>query len=248
MPRGIPKDRSLIDQLTKTHFLATEDQIQALAGKYVNGLQAQDSVRGSYLKVLLAGTQKAAKPAKKLASEVAEILEKTHDAYYAVVMKGVTTPEILDEESLDAEARTLRSLERNRRSNFARSAKASLASYLKAGGDLFTLDPVTVTKAALQAFVLSMRAKTADATTLHKATVAAERIETLCRELADEDQDVALQTVQELMARMANLLTEFGKEHTTKTLVAMKEHRPLKLAEGMFWPMGRAVAPRASVQ
>lgn len=248
MPRGIPKDRSLIDQLAKAHFLATDEQIRALAGRYVNGLQAQDSVRGSYLKVLTAATIKAAKPAKGKASEIMEHLDKVHDHLYEIVVKGVTTPDIADDEHLDAEVRTLRSLERNRRSNFARSAKGSLVAYLKAGGDLFALDPVTVTKAALQAFVISMRAKTADATTLHKAEAAVERIETLCRELADEDQDVAVQTVQELMGRMANLLTEFGKEHTTKTLVAMKEHRPLKLAEGMFWPMGRAVAPQARVQ
>lgn len=246
MPRGIKKDRTLIEELTKAHFLATDDQVRLLAGRYATGLQAQDSVKGCYLRVLTAATIKAAKPAKGKASEIMEHLDKVHESYYALVMKGVTTPDIADDESLDQEQRTLRSLERNRRSNFARSAKTALTSYLKAGGDLFQLDPDTVTKRELQAFVTAMRNKESEPKTLkHRAELAVGRIEELCRELADEDKDSALVTVQELMARMTNLLAEMGRDFTTKTIVAVKEHRPLRLREGMFWPMGKAIAPSA---
>src|SRR4051812_48680105 len=123
MPRGIAKDRTLIEELSKSHFLATDDQVRLLAGRYATGLQAQDSVKGCYLRVLTAATIKAAKPAKGKASEILTHLEAVHESYYALVMKGVTTPDIADDEKLDQEQRTIRSLERNRRSNFARSAK-----------------------------------------------------------------------------------------------------------------------------
>lgn len=246
MPRGIAKDRSLIEELTRAHFLATDDQVKALAGRYATGLQAQDTVRGCYLKVLTAATIKAAKPAKGKASEIMTYLEKVHEGYYAIVMKGVTTPEIAEDESLDQEQRTIRSLERNRRSNFARSAKGALTAYLKAGGDLFQLNPDTVTKRELQTFVTAMREKNAEPKSLqHRAELAVTRIEEMCRELADEDQDAAMVTVQELMARMTNFMAEMGRDATTKTLVAVKEHRPLRLREGMFWPMSRAIAPTA---
>lgn len=244
MPRGIPKDRSLIDELAKAHFLATDDQVQLLAGRYSSGLQAQDSVRGCYLKVFVAASIKAAKPAKGKATEVLTHVEAVHEGFYALVLKGVSTPEISDDESLDQEVRTQRSLERNRRSNFARSAKASLAAYLKAGGDLFRLNPDTVTKRELQTFVTAMRERSAEPKNIqHRATLAVTRIEELCRELADEDKDSAITTVQELMARMTTLLSEMGKDATTKMGIAIKEHRPFRAREGMFWPMPRPAVP-----
>lgn len=249
MPRGIAKDRTLIDELTKSHFLATDAQVKALAGRYVFGLAAQDTVKGCYLRVLIAQSLKSAKPAKGKASEILEQVEKVHAAYYALVLEGVTTNDIVPMDSLDQEEQTRRSLERNRRSNFARSAKNALMGYLKAGGDLFQLDPDTVTKRELLTFAAAMRSRTAEAPTLkHRTELAVNRIEELCRELADEDQQSALETVQELMAKMTNLMAEMGRNSTTKTLVAVKEHRPLQLREGMFWPMGRAVAPRAAIQ
>lgn len=246
MPRGIPKDRTLIESLAKSHFLASDDQIPVLAARYATGLQAQDAVKGVYLKVLVAALIKTARPAKGKASEILTHLDAVHESYYTLVMKGVTTDDVADSEGLDQEQRTLRSLERNRRGNFARSAKSQLVSYLKAGGDLFALSPDTVTKRELLAFVTAMRAKAAEPKTLlRRAELAVVRIDELCRELADEDQDSAVITVQELMAKMTNLLAEMGRESTTKTLVAVKEHRPLKLREGTFWPMGRAVASAA---
>lgn len=250
MARGLSKDQSLIDQLTAARFVATESQIQLLASRYTNGLQTQDWVRGSYLKVLIAGTQKAAVEAGAKAPELLlENLNKTHDAYYAIVLRGVATLDVMDHEELDSEERTMRSLERNRRSNFARTAKAVLTAYIKAGGDLFRLDVMNTTKTELQAFATSMRSANDDLSAQHKARLAADRVEQLIRELADEDQKQAIVTVQELMARLSLFLSEFGRATTTKTMVALREHRPLKLAEGTFWPMSRGEVNRpAQVQ
>lgn len=254
MPTGIPKSKGVVEALAKSNFVASDEQIETLARLNLTGLQQTDNVRGSYLKVLVAGVQKAigkpaARGARKL-SEAAEVLAQVHERYYAAVLKGITTPDVADDESLDRDARTARSLERNRRSNFARSAKSLVNKFIDSGGDVMTINATTVTKTELQSFVLSMRQKLqATGVTLeHKAQLAMARIDEAARELADEDKEAAVTLVSETMAKLTNLLSELGRDFTTKTLVAVKEHRPLKLGEGMFWPMGRAVAPQAGVQ
>lgn len=251
MPTGIPKAKSVVVVLAKNNFAATEDQIETLARMNLSGIQTQDSVRGSYLRALVAEIKKTAKPAKRgRLSEVADVLGQVHERFYAAVLRGVTTPEVADDETLDREIRTTRSLERNRRSNFARSAKSLLNKFIDAGGDIQTLNAATVTKAELQAFVLSMkqRLNATGVTVEHKAQLAMARVEEAARELADDDKDAAVAMVSETMAKLTNLLSELGRDFTTKTLVAVKEHRPLKLNEGMFWPMGRATSPQAAVQ
>lgn len=247
MPRGIPKERGVLDQLIKSHFMATDNQIELLARLNLTSIQGLDNVRGAYLKSLISGVQRAVKPGKKSGSLVAETLDAIHERFYAAVMRGVVTKEIADLPELSQEERTARSLERNRRSNFARTAKNAVANFIKAGGDIFQLDAMTVTKVELHTFVMSMRARAAGGPTLeHKTKLAAERLEESFRELADDDKDKAIQSVQEAMARMANLLTELGIESTTKTTVAVRDHKMLRLPEGSFWPMGKAIAPRES--
>lgn len=253
MPTGIPKSKGVVEALIKSNFVATEEQVETLARLNLSGLQQTDSVRGSYLKVLVAGVQKAMKPgargARKL-TEAVEVLAQVHERYYNAVLKGITSPDVADDESLDREIRTARSLERNRRSNFARSSKSLVNKFVDSGGDIMTINATSVTKAELQSFVLSMRQKLAatGVTLEHRAQLAMTRIEEAARELADEDKDAALSVVSETMAKLTNLLSELGRDFTTKTLVAIKDHRPLKLNEGMFWPMGRATAPQAGVQ
>lgn len=248
MPRGIPKDRTVLDQLIKSHFMATDEQIETLARLNLTSIQGLDNVRGAYLKAVVSGVQRAAKPGKRPASQIAEVLDTVHERYYAAVLRGVVSKEIADEEGLSQEEKTFRSLERNRRSNFARTAKNTVANFIKAGGDIFTLDAMTVTKTELHAFAVSVksRATGGTATPEHKAVLASSRLEEAARELADDDKDKAIQTVQEAMARLANLLTELGIESTTRTTVAVRDHKMLRLPEGSFWPMGKSVARRES--
>lgn len=247
MPRGIPKDRSVLDQLIANKFVATDAQIETLARLNLLNIQGLDNVRGAYLKSLVADTQATAKPAaRKKTAEILTALDASHERFYAAVMRGAVTPDIADADNLDQEERTRRSLERNRRTTFARTAKNALANYIKASGDVFALDPLTVTKVELQMFVIAMKAKASAPTLEHRASLAMEKLEELTRELADDDHDAAVQAVQEVMARMANFLTELGLESTTKTTIAVRDHKMLRLPEGTFWPMGRAIAPRAT--
>lgn len=100
-----------------------------------------------------------------------------HDPHFAVneavrinypsVLAGVATPEIADDPETDKPERKRRALERNRRSNFARTAASALRSYVGAGGDLDALDISTVTKSSLIAATAELNTpKAATVTTL----------------------------------------------------------------------------------
>lgn len=245
MPRGIPKSATVMDQLAKASYHATDEQIETLARLNYQNIQGLDAVRGVYLKALVDGVQRAAKPGKRAGSYIVELLDQVHDRFYTAVLKGVVTKDTMDDPTAPQEERTARSLERNRRSAFARTAKNAVGNFLKAGGDLFTLDAAKVTKTELVAFASSMRSRV-NQQPGQKVKLASERLEESLRELADNDKDAGIQTLQEAMARLANLLAELGVESTTRTMVAVRDHKMLRLPEGTFWPMGRAVANRGA--
>lgn len=250
MPRGIRT--SILDVLAHNKFVASDAEVGKLAEMNLSAIQTEDNVRGVYLKVLVAGVQQATKPVgRRKAGDSKVALTKVHERFYAVVLKAITTPEVADEDGLDREAKMLRALERNRRSNFARTARSALSGFLEAGGDVHTLNVMTVTKRELLAFAASIE-RTTEPTQeelAHKTSLAVDRVEEMARQLADEDKDAAVVLIEEAMAKLANLLAELGRDSTTKTMVAIKEHRPLRLGEGTFWPMGKSIAPpKESIQ
>lgn len=238
---------TIVEQLAAAAFVVTSDsQVEALARMNLDAEQTQDNVRGVYLKVLVAGVQRETKPVgRRKAGNAATALEKVHERFYAAVLKAVTTPDVADDPTLDRESKTLRGLERNRRSNFARTAHSVLKSFLSAGGDVLELDATKVTKNELRAFTSSVTSAPAGVEELeHKTTLAVNRVEEVARQLADSDKDAAVQVVEEAMAKLANLLAEFGRDPTKSTVIAIREHRPLRLDEGTFWPMARTSVPQ----
>jgi hypothetical protein len=245
-------DESLVTELSKTHYLATDDQVKALASRYLNGLQAQDVVRGCYFKVFCAAAIRDAKAyvvkGQPTANEILGLVDKVHESYYALVLEAVVTPDIADAPNISQTERTTRSLERNRRTNFARTAKYAVAGYVKAGGDLFKLDPDTVTKSDLVNFVTSMasreeeREETDPKTLQARVETAVTKMEEMCRELADEDKERATHIVQDLLTRMSAFISELGLETTSRSGVAAKEMRMLKIGGALFFPLGKAAA------
>lgn len=238
---------SIVDQLTAANFVVSSDaQVEALAKVNLGAVQTQENVRGVYLKVLVAGVQQDTKPVgRRKAGDSAAALEKVHERFYAAVLRAITTPEVADDPSLDQETKTLRTLERNRRSNFARTARSVLKGFLSAGGDIHSLDATKVTKNELRAFTASKVIPPAGAEELeHKSTLAVSRVEEVARQLADTDKELAVQVVEEAMAKLANLLAEFGRDPTKSTVISIREHRPLRLDEGTFWPMARTSVPQ----
>jgi hypothetical protein len=145
----------ILDKIESKHYVANEAQIEGLANEcYKAGAQVQRT-DGIYLRVLIAGCQAQLGSSKRGRAPNAEsqlaVVEQVHERFYAAVLRGVTTPDVANEANLEAAERNRRTLERNRRSNFARQSKSTLAAYATAGGDIRAIEVATVTKGSLRA-------------------------------------------------------------------------------------------------
>lgn len=146
---------TILAKLVKGHWVANEHEVETLAHeRYVNAGNVT-LADGTYLRVLVVETQsKLGRPrgrgVKPNAKDQLAVLEAAHARFYPSVLKGITTPELALDDSIDTKERQKRALERNARSAFARSAKSTLAAYVEAGGDLRVLEVAAVTKDALR--------------------------------------------------------------------------------------------------
>jgi hypothetical protein len=149
-----------LERIERNNYVATEQQIETAASeRYVSDTAVRRTDQ-TYLRVIIVGCQaelgpavargrrRTPPPATKEAQTA--VLERVHAKYYAAVLRGITTPDVAPEEGLDDAERQRRTLERNRRSTFARSAKATLLRYVENGGDMRTLDVKEATKFSLR--------------------------------------------------------------------------------------------------
>lgn len=144
------------ENIQRKHYVATEAEVEALAGEQYTAMETAGAGGVTFLRVLVAASQarlgKRRGPAPR-ASAQSEVLELVYDKYYPAVLRGITTDDIQHDPTLDAKEQRRRSLERNRRSAFARSAISTLRPFVQAGGDLRNLDVENVTKAWLRAAI-----------------------------------------------------------------------------------------------
>jgi len=144
--------------------------------------------------------------------------------FYAAVLRGVTTEDIAIEEGLDADEQRRRSLERNRRSAFARSAKSTVSAFITGGGDVRALDPNTVSKAALRKAVAAP--EPTDKAARQIATAKGALLRAITRR-ARGDPEAARAEVEGLMDELQKVLDELGGEpeqpqHEATTVVGLR--------------------------
>jgi hypothetical protein len=227
------------------NFIATVEDIKELARSALGATAAQ----GTYLSALL-GTAQAEIRGAKAQEEGSELKALTivHKRFYAAVLEIVITPDLADAPRLKQAEKTRRSLERNRRSNFARSAYSTIRAWAKAAGhDLMALKPDKVTKAQL----------TAETPKRHTATRApkpekiqakvdalVESLLNSTRQLAHADPVQARTVLDSAMQKLARELFQGAVQPTNDPIIAAKEHRPLKAANTMFWPTETQVIRR----
>lgn len=190
----------------KTGFLVTDLVLAAMARDYVASADRVGRLRGSYLSVLVAHSKRELKARKYTQEQAVEAIEKVHAHFYEVILGAVVTPEIEITEELSKEESLLRSRERTRRATFARTAKSTLLSAIKAGARLSSLDPAKVTKASLQA--VYAQAREGPKTFEEKVARVENRLEELVKQLAEEDRDAAEQLVEELQVRLEAIFQE----------------------------------------
>lgn len=194
--------------MAKQNFLATDAQVATLAREYVQSADGTARASGTYLQYLLAHTQaELAKSPHKRHTQADSVgaLAAAHARLYAVVVEATVTPDVVADPDATKDERDRRTKERNRRTVFARTSKADLTAFIKAGGRLATLTPATVTRDELRRFARAARA--GPATLPDRVTAAAERLQTLVRQLAEEDAAAAREAVDELSTELSAIVT-----------------------------------------
>lgn len=243
---------AIFSALAARLYQATDDDIKALARTHLQADKAGKEAKNAYLRTVVAaiqvelGTQPRKAPARgkrrKLTAAVreqqAEALDRVHKHHYALVLEGITTPDVADNEKLPAEERTNRSLERNARSNFARTVKHVISKYIEAGGDITLLVVPTLQKSALDE-AGSAGADVTDTKERLKLRIDkdAKRIENTVKELLEEDPRAAHMALEATIMRLGSLLPSFDIKTTSKPDIAIKQGLMLRTSSGVFYPV-----------
>lgn len=149
---------SIINRITSRGFLASPLDIEALARDRQHTMEHESKVLGTYLRILIAKTAHGVKGKHTKGEKLNKADRKAHlecfttanDVCYAAVMRAVITADIAPVDIASPDETRRRTLERNRRTNFARTAASAVRGFIQAGGDVRDLDVATVTKRQLR--------------------------------------------------------------------------------------------------
>lgn len=205
-----------------------EQRVELLARERVTSATIVSNADVTYLSLLIDAMQSQLGKQRRgrvNSLQQAQVLADVDKRFYAAVLRGVTTDDIAIDEGLDTNEQRLRSLERNRRSAFARSTKSTVSAFITGGGDIRTLDPKTVSKAALRKAVAPPEPEGREQRILAKAEGAILRsIERLAR----AGPDAAVDELDRLIERLEQHRQELGGEtepeeqHSATTVVGMR--------------------------
>jgi hypothetical protein len=244
---GVSETMNVLQQIEKRSYLATDEQIRALAAANYQAGADLTNTGSTYLRILIAGTQaelgstprlRAVRGAKDAAPEMEaalNALQAVHERYYALVLEAITTEDVEDKPTLRKAEKSRRALERNRRGNFARTSASLVRAYIRAGCNILALVVPTATKSLLRSAVLQKKAPpTPEVIVERNVSAVVTRIE----ELQADRPDLATITIQTLLARLTSMATGGEKQVTTSSpKKAMAEGITLKLGEGIFLPL-----------
>jgi hypothetical protein len=220
-------------------YQATDDDISKLAKAILDGEAQADTGRTSYLRTLVAVTQKelGAEPRQRMSkadklkaegiSEQLAALTTVHDRFYALVLEaaGKATP---------ANAKD-RATEVNRKTNFARTALYAVRSWIRAGHDVTALAAAKVTKAAL-----AVKAATPKPQSVKRIKARVEReskaLVSSLMALADSDKGAAVAELNLLMNQVTAQLLALAGPPVADAAQAAREHKPLRIKKTVFMP------------
>lgn len=199
---------NIIDTIKKANYVATEEDVEQLAVMHTDAMLTQGVGDGSYLKILLVACQAAlGKTARRKTANMVEthsqVLNDVHARFYPAVLRGVTTADCEDEPGLPREEERRRRLERLRRATFSRSAKSTLDAYIRAMGDIRSLEVETVSKSSLRKYVNETRG-----TPPWEQVVNANRdkIEKVCLRLAETNPGEARDILESVLSHIQDVL------------------------------------------
>lgn len=209
---------TIIAKLEKGHWVANEHEVEILAQeRYANAVVVARA-DGTYLKVILVAAQaklgnkprrRAVALSKADIEAQAGVLKSVHERFYPHVLKGITTADVAIEDGLDTSESRRRSLERNARSAFARSAYSTLRAYAEAGGDLRALDAAVVSKAGLRKALAPPEPTDRIARAIQRSQQSLMRA--IARQ-AKRDVDTARESIETTIEALNNMLEQLGGE------------------------------------
>lgn len=211
----------------------TDKEIDQLAQSIMGATKNAEGGRTTYLQTLVEAVQedlahrRGLEPAAQLAA-----LKRQHERFYAIVLAaaGRVVPR----------NHPKRGEETQRLSNFARTATSALRGHVRAGGDLSTLQPARVTKAALRVREGPARPPTAKRL---KATAEREskRIVATLMALAETDKQAAVDEIQLIMGQLGDQLLQLGVVATRNAAQAAAKGVALRVGKTLFMPTATGV-------
>lgn len=142
--------------------LPMKADFEELGRVYAAGGIVAEKVGTTYLRALIKGA--LVTHGRKPEDGESKALNVAHAEYLPCIVRGITTPDVApiagpagDSPNVVRAENKRRALERNRRSNFARTAASAVRGYLGAGGKLADIPLPTVTKSWLVSEAARMR-------------------------------------------------------------------------------------------
>lgn len=196
------------EKLESKQYVASDHDVELLAAAHLACSEASKRADVSYLRILVQQLQSRFNGVKgrRRASAAdlqnhSKFLAEVHTRLYVFVLKGVTTPEVVDEETLDVDTRRGRAAVRNSRAGFARSSASTLQAFIRAGGDVRSLDVAAVSKSQLRTWANAQQPDHNSAAAAIQSAI--RRVE---REAMEMEPDDARTTIEDCMQRLQAIL------------------------------------------
>lgn len=226
-------------------YVATDDDITAIARTVLTAHDEAATGRASYLRTLIATTQSemgvkprmraSAKPTKLEQSQIdAQLasLEEVHKRFYELVFEAA--------EAAIPSGTKDRGIEVNRRTNFARTAMSIVRRFVRAGNDLTVVVPARATRDSLR--VADTTIRTVPTSSLkRKAEAQSKALMATVIGLADADRKVALEELTLLLNQVTDQMMRLGVTPTKDASQATEESRPLRVGKSLFIPTASQV-------
>jgi hypothetical protein len=194
--------------LESKHYVATAEDVAAIARDVLNAQKEGSEGRATYLRALVATTQaELGLSPRQRSGEIGKVKDEERDAqlaaleavnkrFYAIVIK-------LAKERIEGPDRG--GLQLNRRTGFARSSMATVRKWVRAGNDITTVVASRVTKRML---TVAGRRKGPSAKVLGNQTRRySTRLESTLSSLAQADLDAAKEQWLRLKVRMEKIFS-----------------------------------------
>ena len=225
-------------------YLATDADIRKLTEGYVAAITTGEETRSTYLRILVRHIQKelGAEPRtnnvrspkltqEQMATQLAAAAA-VHERFYTLVN------EVVDSSITNVPSKD-RAQEKNRRTNFARTAIYAVRLYIRSGKDVTALAPARASKSAI---AISVAPKTPSPRRLKgRVERASKAFMVAVLALSEADQQAAVSELDTLLGQLATQLASLGVAAVRNPTKAAHDHVPLRVGSTTFIPTSTAI-------